>query len=230
MIKKVAIIQSNYIPWKGYFDMINMVDEFVFHDDLQYTKDDWRNRNQIKTNNGIRWLTIPCGRNEKRLICEVELMDDSWQKQHWRILSNSYNKAPYFHYYKHFFEEIYLGKKWIKLSDFNQYMINRICKDLLGIKTIILDSRSFNLTEKKSNRVLELLLKLKAEYYLSGPSAKQYLIMDSFNNHGINVHWMDYNGYSPYPQLHPPFRHDVSIVDLLFNVGPDFGKYMKSDF
>ncbi|MFC2451055.1 MAG: WbqC family protein, partial [Flavobacteriaceae bacterium] len=100
MKNKVAILQSNYIPWKGYFDIIRSVDLFIFHDDLQYTKGDWRNRNKIKTPNGIKWLTIPCGTNEKRLICEVEITDHSWQKQHWNLIQMSYKKSEYFSVYK----------------------------------------------------------------------------------------------------------------------------------
>ena len=97
MEKKVAISQSNYIPWKGYFDLINMADEFIFHDDLQYTKNDWRNRNKIKTKNGLQWLTIPCGSSEDRLICEVNLLDSKWQKAHWNqiVTNNSFTLSAF---------------------------------------------------------------------------------------------------------------------------------------
>ena len=103
-MKKVAVIQSNYIPWKGYFDIIHDVDVFVFYDDLQFTKNDWRNRNKIKTPRGAEWITIPVGTDLRRLICEVELRDASWQQRHWDILLLNYKKAPYFRTYRGFLE------------------------------------------------------------------------------------------------------------------------------
>lgn len=227
-MKKVAILQSNYIPWKGYFDIINSVDEFIFHDDLQYTKNDWRNRNKIKTKDGLFWLTIPCGTNEKRLICEVELLDYSWQKKHWSIIVNNYSKSKCWKKYKAFFEEYYLSKNWRNLSELNQNLIKSISIELFGIKTIFKDSRDFNLTTHKAERVLELLKKTGADYYLSGPSAKNYLSEDILNQNGIELSWMDYSGYPEYNQLHPPFEHGVTILDLLFNEGENARKFMKS--
>src|ERR1700681_1938553 len=106
MGKRVAILQSNYIPWKGYFDIIHDVDLFVFYDDVQYTKNDWRNRNKIKTPQGTQWITIPVGTNEHRLICEVEIRDTSWQKKHWKMLQQNYAKAPYFHVFEPFLDYV----------------------------------------------------------------------------------------------------------------------------
>jgi hypothetical protein len=227
-MKKVAILQSNYIPWKGYFDIINSVDEFVFHDDLQYTKNDWRNRNRIKTEKGAIWLTIPCGTNQKRLICEVEMKDNSWQKKHWNLIERNYCKTRYWNIYKDFFSEIYLSNKWGKLSEFNQTLIKKISKELLEITTIFRDSREFNLKSSKAERVLELLKKIGATSYLSGPSARNYLKESMFKEANIDIYWMDYSGYPEYNQLFKPFIHSVSIIDLIFNEGPDSRNYMKS--
>ena len=227
-MKRIAILQSNYIPWKGYFDIINSVDEFVFHDDLQYTKNDWRNRNRIKTEKGATWLTIPCGTNQKRLICEVEMKDSSWQKKHWDQIESNYIKTTYWHIYKDFFSDIYLNNKWIKLSEFNQTLIKKISKELLGITTIFRDSREFNLKSSKAERVLELLKKIGATSYLSGPSARNYLKESMFKEANIDIYWMDYSGYPEYNQLFKPFFHEVSIIDLIFNEGPDSRNYMKS--
>ncbi|HEU5201697.1 MAG TPA: WbqC family protein, partial [Nitrospira sp.] len=91
---RVAICQSNYLPWKGYFDLIHDVDVFVFYDDVQYTKNDWRNRNKIKTPQGVQWLTIPVGSHCHCRICDVSLQDSYWQKQHWKTLVQRYRKAP----------------------------------------------------------------------------------------------------------------------------------------
>jgi hypothetical protein len=228
-MKKVAIIQSNYIPWKGYFDIINSVDLFIFHDDLQYTKNDWRNRNKIKTAQGPIWLTIPCGSNEKRLICEVDVSDNSWQKKHWRLISNAYIKAPYFNTYKSFFEDVFLNQYWSNLSDFNQYLIKRITQELIGNNyTQFDDSRNYNLQAKKGERVIELLIKAKANHYLSGPSAKSYLDENKLLELGISVEWFDYSDYPIYPQIHGGFEHAVSIIDLFFNAGSSATEYMKT--
>lgn len=223
---RVAILQSNYIPWKGYFDIIGSVDLFVFHDDLQYTKGDWRNRNKIKTAKGAEWLTVPCGTSEHRLICDVQLTSSDWQRKHWRLIQAHYVNAPYFKQYSAFFEEIYLGRVWSNLSDMNQYMIKAISIELLGMKTRFDDSRAYDLKEAKGARVIELLKKVGATVYLSGPAAKFYLDESVFLNERINLEWMNYVGYPEYPQLNPPFDHAVSIIDLIFNTGSDATAFM----
>jgi len=224
---RVAILQSNYIPWKGYFDIIGMVDLFIFHDDLQYTKGDWRNRNKIKTKEGAKWITIPCGTSEKRLICDVKLTDFSWQLDHWKKMEVSYRDAPYFTLYEDYFRSMWLGRKWENLSELNQVFIRDISKDFLKINTEFDDSRRYGLKLSKGERVIELLKKAGASTYLSGPAAKNYLNPDDFVKAGIELEWMDYSGYREYPQAHPPFTHAVSIVDMLFNLGPQTVEYMK---
>ena len=223
---KIVILQSNYIPWKGYFDIIGSVDLFIFHDDLQYTKGDWRNRNKIKTPKGTEWITVPCGTNEHRLICDVELSSADWQRRHWNLIRAHYAKAAYFKQYAPFFESLYLSQAWTNLSDMNQYIIKAISVELLGIKTQFDDSRAYGLKAAKGERVIELLKKIGAETYLSGPSAKSYLAVSAFEKAGIRLEWMNYRDYTEYPQLHPPFEHAVSIIDLIFNAGPDAPSFM----
>lgn len=205
-----------------------MVDEFIFHDDLQYTKGDWRNRNRIKTSSGLAWLTIPCGSSEQRLICEVEIRDNDWQRKHWAKISQSYHKSPFFKKYSPFFEDIYLNKRWHSLSELNQYIIKNISLKIFNIKTVFSDSRSYNLQLRKQDRVLELLTKVGADYYLSGPAAKNYLNIDLFLENNIQLEWMDYSNYPVYNQLFPPFEHFVSIIDLIFNEGSNSKKFLKS--
>lgn len=221
MTKRVAILQSNYIPWKGYFDIIHDVDEFVFHDDLQYTKQDWRNRNLIKTPAGTEWLTIPVGTSEKRKICEVELpAGSSWARDHWRKLLSSYETAPYLDLYAPVFENVYLKASWRTLSELNQHLIRTIARDILGIRAEFHDSRELNLRSSKQDRVLDILEKIDASAYVSGPSAKSYIDPRAFAARGIDLIWKDYAGYPEYPQVHPPFVHQVTILDLLFHAGP----------
>jgi hypothetical protein len=227
-MKKVAIIQSNYIPWKGYFDMIRNVDLFIFYDHVQYTKKDWRSRNYIKAPEGLRLLTIPCGHDTNRKISEVEMLNSKWQTSHWHSILQCYKNAPAFRKFKPFFEDIYLSKQWVNLSDFNQYVIKQISTEILGAKTIFEDSRKYDIQQTKANGVKEILEKCGSEIYLCGPAAKDYLTED-FIKTSIKSEflWMDYSGYPEYNQLYEPFAHNVSIIDLIFNHGYDSVNYMK---
>lgn len=220
MGKKVAVLQSNYIPWKGYFDILHDVDLFIFHDDLQYTKQDWRNRNRIKTPAGLEWLTVPVGASEDRLICEVEIRDPSWAQRHWRRLLQHYGRAPHFRTCRGFLEHVYLGSAWENLSDLNQTMIRTIARELLGIRTELRDSREYAPAGRKEDRLIDLLRKAQATVYVSGPAARSYIHPERFAAEGIELVWKDYSGYPEYPQLYPPFVHGVTVLDLLFHTGP----------
>lgn len=223
---RVAAIQSSYIPWKGYFDIIHDVDLFIFYDDVQYTSRDWRTRNRIKTATGPTWLTIPAGTDRNRLVCDVELKDSRWPEKHWRSLRHAYARAPFFRKYDEFFRSIYLDTRWDNLSALNQSMTRAIARDLLGIRTTFRDSREFASEGKKLDKMLDLLGKASATSYVTGPSAASYIEADRFEKAGIELIYKDYSGYPEYPQLYPPFEHGVSVVDLLFNVGPDAPNYI----
>lgn len=227
--KKVAILQSNYIPWKGYFDLINMVDEFIFYDDVQYTRRDWRNRNKIKTPSGSNWLTIAVDTKEKycQLIKDTRVSNLNWNHKHWRSIVHNYSRAKYFDHYRDLFEELYLDCNESLLSMINYRFIIAICK-MLGIKTKITNSTDYTLVNGKTQRLVDLCQQAGATDYFSGPAAKGYLEEDLFKESGVNLHYMDYSGYPEYNQLYPPFDHAVSIIDLIFNEGPDTQKYMKS--
>lgn len=110
-MKKVAILQSNYIPWKGYFDLIGAVDEFILYDDMQYTRRDWRNRNQIKTPQGVQWLTVPVrvkGKYEQK-IRDTEIDGSDWAVAHWKALVQNYARAPHFAEIAAWLEPLYLS-------------------------------------------------------------------------------------------------------------------------
>ena len=227
-MKKVAILQSNYIPWKGYFDIIGSVDAFILYDDMQYTKNDWRNRNKIKTQNGLQWLSIPVRQESlHQKINETKITDPKWHINHWRSISQSYAKAPYFTAYKERFEALFLEAKSEYISDINRHFIEAI-NAMLGITTKIYDSREFVLAEGKSERLLALCQELGATTYLSGPAACDYLDEKIFTEVGINVEWMDYSGYREYHQLFPPFEHGVSVIDLILNEGENAKNFLKS--
>lgn len=223
---KVVVIQSNYIPWKGYFDIIHEADVFFFYDDVQYTKNDWRNRNKIKTPGGTKWLTVPVGFNLGDLISDIKLEDNDWQKKHWMTLEQFYSQAPHFDLYCEFFKEVYLEMKWDKLSDLNQFLIKTISQRFLGMDTEFRDSRELNPIGKKADRVMDLLKKAGADIYISGPSAKNYIAEDTFKEARIKLEYKDYSGYPEYSQFHPPFNHYVTILDLLFHTGPEAPYYI----
>lgn len=223
---RVAVLQSNYLPWKGYFDIINQVDVFVFYDDVQYTKNDWRNRNRIQTPQGVQWLTVPAGSCLDRRIDEVELADSRWQKKHWRTIEQNYRHAPYFDDYCEYFKQVYLGRTWLSLSELNQALILEIATKFLGVTTQFRNSHEFQLSGRKGDRLLELLQRIPTGTYVSGPSARGYLEIADFRAAGVEVEFLSYADYPEYRQQFTPFEHAVSIIDLLFNCGPDAHEFI----
>jgi len=228
-MKKIAILQSNYIPWKGYFDLINSVDEFILYDDVQFTRRDWRNRNKIKTIQGLLWLTIPVEVKGKffQKISDTRISEPSWAKKHWQTIVHNYSKARFFSEFKDAFENLYLSLNEEYLSSVN-YKFLTVINGILGIKTRIRWSNEFSLCDGQSERLLGICKDCGADIYLSGPAAKDYLDESIFEDEGVKVEWMDYAGYPEYCQLNPPFEHGVSILDLLFNAGPNAKEFMKS--
>ena len=228
-MKKIAILQSNYIPWKGYFDLINMVDEFILYDDMQYTRRDWRNRNKIQTPQGLQWLTIAVNAkgNYFQKINQTKISDQSWNKKHWNTIKHNYTKAKYFKQYKDLFEELYLGSTEEYLSEINYKFIIEINK-ILGINTKIRLSSEFDLIDGQTEKLLGICKDCKADIYISGPAAKDYFDDELAKKENIKVEWMDYSGYPEYTQLNQPFEHGVTILDLIFNEGPNATKFMKS--
>ena len=222
---KVAVIQSNYIPWRGYFDVLHDADVFVFYDDVQYTVNDWRNRNRIATANGVTWLTIPVGNQNARRICDVEIRDRGWARKHWMTIEQSYRRAPGFALYGEVFKSLY-AQTWESLSVLNQALVRTIARDLLGVRTEIRDSREFELSGTRGDRLLTLLQQLGTTDYISGPAARNYLDVEAYAREGVRVHWKDYNGYPAYPQIHGTDVPDLSIVDVLMNCGDRASDYI----
>lgn len=229
-MKKVVITQSNYIPWKGYFDGMAIADEFILYDEVQYTRRDWRNRNKIKTPHGALWLTIPIDVKGKYLqkVQETKVaLTENWREKHWKTIAMNYSKSPYFNIYKERFENLYSDTSEVYLSKIN-YSFLLLINDLLGIKTPVRWSSEFEpKMEGRNERLIDICLQTGATDYFSGSAAKDYMDENLFNQHGINVHYFDYSGYTPYNQLWDEFIHEVSIIDLIFNEGPYVGKYMK---
>ena len=220
--RRVAIVQSNYVPWRGYFDLIASVDEFILLDDAQYTRRDWRNRNRIKTANGTRWLSIPVevsGRYTQS-IRETRIAVDDWSRRHWDLIRSTYSSSPAFDVYADLVRELYASAPSPFLSDINRHFLERI-NEALGIDTPLVDSRVYGPSGTKDERLLDLCRKAGAAEYVSGPSARSYLDERRFEAGGVQVIWFDYGPYPEYDQIHPPFIPEVSILDVLLCGGAD---------
>jgi hypothetical protein len=228
--KKVAILQPNYIPWKGYFDLINSVDEFIIYDDVQYTRRDWRNRNLIKTNKELRWLTIPVEvkGKYKQTIKETRVANNIWAEKHWKTIKQYYRSAPYFRKYENLFECAYIQCSEIEfLSEINKLFINLI-NSILAIETVLSTSSDYKVEGDKNEKIISLCKQIGADTYVTGPSARDYLDQTMFDKEGITIQWANYTGYPEYNQKFSPFEHNVSIIDLIFSVGDNAPLYMKS--
>src|SRR5260221_1835647 len=227
--KTIAIVQSSYIPWKGYFDLIRRSDEFILYDDAQFTKRDWRNRNRIKTPNGPMWVSIPVDVKGKYLqtIKDTRVSDPRWNERHLKTIAANYARAPWYRHHKEAVEELFLGCRAQSLSEINFRFLSRIC-EMLAITTRLSWSMDYPCMQApgKTERLVELCRQAGATESLSGPSARDYIDATLFEAAGVTLTFMDYAGYPEYPQLHPPFDHYVSILDLLFNTGPETASYM----
>lgn len=221
-------MQSNYIPWKGYFDMIAAVDEFILYDDMQFTRRDWRNRNQIKTPQGVQWLTVPVqvkGKYDQK-IKDTLIEGTDWAKAHWKALVANYRRAPYFEEVAIWLEPLYIAHSYTHISQLNRRFIEVVCH-FLGIQTVISNSWDYVLLDGKTERLADLCKQAGGTEYISGPSAKNYLDETIFADMNIKLTWFDYMGYPEYPQVWGEFIHGVTILDLLFNCGKDVHRYMR---
>jgi len=208
--------------------MLNAADVFVVYDDMQYTKRDWRNRNLIKTPNGLSWLTIPVQVKGKyfQKISETRLSDQKWRVKHQGAIRHNYSKSNYFKEISALLDPLYEAE-YETITEVNLAFIKAIFK-FLGITTEIRYSSEFDLVEDRNERLLQICQALDADEYISGPSAQGYIDDQLFSDAGIAINWFDYSGYKEYDQLYDGFEHGVSILDLLFNAGPEAAKYLKT--
>lgn len=227
---KALITQSNYIPWKGYFDAINQADFIVLYDEMQYTKRDWRNRNKIKTPQGLKWLSVPVEVKGKyhQKINETKVTDPKWAANHLKTIHYNYSKAPFYKTYQSFLADLYeRAGKLEYISEVNYLFLTEFCK-VLNIQKEIRWSKEFELRGDKTEKLLNICLDLGANHYYSGPAARNYMDVDLFEQKGVTVEWLDYSGYPEYPQIHGDFEHGVSVIDLILNTGTEANKYLKS--
>jgi hypothetical protein len=222
---KVGIIQSNFLPWRGYFDFIREVDLFILHDDLQYTKGDWRNRNKIKTARGLEWVTVPVNYKTTSQTIEETTIDDStrWAQKILNRIREVYRAAPHFEPY---FTQLsgHLLEPAATISELNLRLMRWVCGHL-QIETPIQFSREFHPQGAKTERLVGILKQVNASVYLSGPAAQAYLIPELLEAEGIRLEYKKYD-YPEYPQLFPPFEPYVSVIDLLFMTGEEARFYL----
>lgn len=225
----VVILQPSYVPWRGYFHQIQKADIFVFYDCVQYDKHGWRNRNIIKTPQGDQWITVPVSTkgsvSGRTPIHEIPIIwNTTWTEKHVRALQMNYAKAPFFKRYKPLLEEIF-SRHDKMLSDFTCASTERLAREL-GIKhTQFMRSSTLPAEGTKTDRLLSILKHLGATHYISGPSARDYMEQEKFIAAGISVEYMTYD-YPEYPQLHGGFLPNVTVLDLLFNVGEDASQFI----
>ena len=228
---KIAISQSNYLPWKGYFDLIQSVDEFVFFDEVQFTRRDWRNRNVIRNLNKKNWITVPVKNkgNYKEIISNIEVYNNNWKNSHLDLIKQCYSKSEHFEEVYNFFSGCYSNLNTDKLSEINKSIIIKIC-NFLNFNTPFVDSKNIDKTKNKisaSERLLEICISRKANIYVSGSAAKNYLDEKLFNKSGVEVNWFDYGNSKVYKQPFKDFYENLSIVDCLMNCGKDKDKFLN---
>jgi hypothetical protein len=225
---RVCIIQSCYIPWKGFFDLVGRAGLYVVLDGAQYAKRHWHNRNRIMTANGSMWLTIPVSTKSRfeQPIDEVGFAEP-WAEKHWRSIELAYRRAPYFAgeapALKALYEE---AGRLDRLTDVNELFL-RALMARLGVATRLARDGDFSPEGRRTERLLDICRKAGATHYLSGPSARDYLDEEPFRAAGISVEWMQYGPYPTYPQNGPAFDPFVSVIDLLFALGPSAADYCR---
>jgi hypothetical protein len=215
---KAAIIQSNYFPWKGYFDVIHDADIFVFLEDVQYTRRDWRNRNKVKTPGGVKWISVPIlgGINQKIHETKIDY-SQNWRGKHKNTLHHSYASAPYYDSYKTEILDIF-SKKFDNLSELNIFSIKKIAR-ILEIETKFINSKDLDCLGIKDDKLISICQIIGSDSYLSGPAAKDYIDPNKFSTAKIDLSFKDYSGYPVYPQSWGKFEPAVSIIDVIFNCG-----------
>ena len=225
---RVAIHQPQYLPWLGYFDKINQCDIFVILDNVQFKKNEWQNRNKIKTPQGWQWITVPVlHSNHLEKICDVRINhQEDWRRKHLRAIEINYNRAPFFKDYYPFFQELY-EKEWTHLAALNRTVIEYLMESF-GIKKQVLLSSEMALREGPTDRLIDICKAVGAETYLSGKGGESYLVLDRFKDANIRVVYQDFR-CPIYPQLYGPFEPDLSAIDLLFHCGPESFSTLKQE-
>ena len=233
-MKRVTLLQSNYLPWRGYFDFMAKSDEFIVYDSCQYTVNDWRNRNQVKTHDGVRWITVPVITKDRfgQRITEAEVVDHKWVKTHLGTLTASLNKTRHGKEALELLAECYTASastRW--LHEINVNFLQAV-HTRFGFGCRLTDDSEYDvdsLTDlSASAKVAELVGRAGATRYLTGPRGLEYLDPADFSDRHIAIDVLDYSTLAPYPQIYGDFVDHLSVVDLLANAGPEAATYLTS--
>jgi WbqC-like protein len=216
---RLSILQPSYLPWLGFFDQMNRADTFVFLDDVQFTRRDWRNRNKIRTREGWAWLTVPVLQKSQftQLLKETRIDNSApWRRKHKEALRAHYGQAPFFDTYFPAFESVY-NKRWDFLLDLC-FETLQILQAALNIKTLTMKASEMKMEAVKGERILAICRRLDATHYLTGDAAMDYLSKEAFRKNGIALEMQNYQ-HPVYKQRYPGFVPHLSVIDLLFNMG-----------
>jgi WbqC-like protein family len=227
---RVAISQPSYLPWSGFFDLIDQVDQFVLLDDAQFVKQSWHQRNRIKSPSGLLWLTVPVVFRGLlgQPISDVAIRDAQFWEKHARAVEVNYGRALYFErYYPHLKQILKDGSSGGNLSELNIALITWLAEEL-NISTRLVRCSTFHLEERRSPKLVSICKLLGASDYVS-PRSADYLLQDNelFVDAGVKVWFQNYT-HPIYDQRFPPFVPYASVLDLLFNQGPASGDIMRS--
>ena len=225
---RVGIHQPMYLPWLGLFDRINRCDVFILLDNVPYSKNYFLNRNKIKTANGWTWLTVPVifKGNSHKIIKEIEIDNRSdWGKKHWLSIYYSYKNSSYFDTYADVFEHFY-KQEWRYLVEASTHLLFSLLR-MLNIKTPIRMASTLGVEGRKEELILNICKSVQAEEYLSGPDGRNYLNLGLWQENKVKVEFHDYL-HPQYRQLHGEFLPHMSVIDLLFNCGPDSLPILKN--
>jgi hypothetical protein len=222
----VAVHQPQYLPWLGYFDKIDKADIFCFLDNVQFKKNEWQNRNRIKSAHGWQWLTAPVLYRFPQKINTVRINNTTnWMKKHRQALITNYGKAPFFDEFFDFFESLY-SAEWELLADLNIYLAHKLLEMLkLDTKTTVRASE-MQLSDDPTERLIDICKAVECDTYLAGRDGTKYMDLPRFRQRGIQVIVQDFN-HPVYPQLFGDFQSHLSVIDLLFNCGPDSLQKMR---
>jgi hypothetical protein len=213
----VTIHQPQYLPWLGYFDKMDQADVFVLLDNVQFKKNEWQNRNRIKTAQGWQWITVPTLYRFPSLIRDVQInVDVPWAHKHRQALFTHYCRAPYFQQHSNFFTATYT-QRWQNLADLNVHVI-RYLTTALGINTPLVLASALPTSEEPTERLITICKALGATAYLSGKDGGKYLQAARFAEEGIDLLFQDFN-HPVYAQLYGEFLPQLSAIDLLLNCG-----------
>ena len=223
----VSIHQPQYLPWLGYFDKVDKADVFCFLDDVQFKKNDFQNRNRIKTANGWQWITVPVKYRHPQRINEVELNHSvNWQRKHLQALVTNYRKAPFFDETIELFSDMY-ERRWENIAEVNLAFLERLLTllGMTGKKTVL--ASHLDVSREPTDRLIDICKALGGDTYLAGAGGANYMNMERFRERGVKVIFQNFN-HPEYPQLFGEFLEQMSVVDLLFNCGPKSIEIIRS--